>query len=101
VQLHVPDERAVRPVLTGVAILAALRALWPDQFQWRGAGGHFAVDRLAGTDRLRRDIDAEAAPAAIAATWTADEAAFQVTRSRAELYPWDGRAWASVQGGDT
>jgi len=87
VQLHVADELAFRPVLTGVAILSALRALWPDQFQWREAGGHFAVDRLAGTDRLRRDIDAGAAPAAIAATWTADEAAFQVTRSRARLYP--------------
>jgi uncharacterized protein YbbC (DUF1343 family) len=87
VQVHVTDERAFRPVLTGVAILAAVRALWPEEFQWRESGGRFAVDRLAGTDRVRRAIDAGEAPVDIAATWTADETAFRSTRAPVRLYP--------------
>ena len=87
VQIHVTDDRAFRPVLTGVAILAAARALWPAEFQWREASGRFTVDRLAGTDRVRRSIDAGEAPGDIAAAWAADEEAFRVTRSAARLYP--------------
>jgi uncharacterized protein YbbC (DUF1343 family) len=86
IQIHVTDDRHFRPVLTGVAILAALRALWPEQFQWRESGGGFAVDRLAGTDRVRRAIDAGEAPGDIAAAWTADEEAFGITRAGARLY---------------
>lgn len=87
VQVHVMDDRTFRPVLTGVAILAALRALWPSPFQWREGGGRFAVDRLAGTDRLRRDVDAGMAPADIAAAWVPDETAFAGTRATVRLYP--------------
>jgi len=86
VQVHVMDRRAFRPVLTGVAILAVLRDLWPDQFQWRESGGRWAIDRLAGTDRLRRDIDAGTSPAAMAATWAPDEEAFRKTRAAGRLY---------------
>jgi uncharacterized protein YbbC (DUF1343 family) len=87
VQIHVTDDRVFRPVLTGVGILAAVRALWPAEFQWREAGGRFAVDLLAGTDRVRRSIDAGEAPVDIAAAWAADEEAFRVTRSAVRRQP--------------
>jgi uncharacterized protein YbbC (DUF1343 family) len=87
VQVHVLDEEAFRPVRTGVAILSALRSLWPEQFQWREAGGLFAVDRLAGTDRLRCAIDAGESSSAIASSWQPDEEAFAAAREAVRLYP--------------
>ena len=80
VQVHVTDVASFRPVLTGVAVLSALRELWPARFAWRQAGGFF-IDRLAGTDGLRLAVDRGEAPAAIAATWREDEAAFMATRA--------------------
>src|SRR5207249_3263812 len=38
VQVHVTDVAAFRPVMTGVAVLCALRGLWPAQFAWRQSG---------------------------------------------------------------
>jgi uncharacterized protein YbbC (DUF1343 family) len=86
VQLHVTDDRAFRPVLTGIAILAALRAMWPEQFQWRESGGGYAVDRLAGTEAVRRAIDAGEVPVDIAASWSNDERAFRSTRATVRIY---------------
>jgi uncharacterized protein YbbC (DUF1343 family) len=80
VQVHVTDVAAFRPVLTSVAVLSALRELWPGQFSWREANGFF-IDRLAGTDQLRLAVDRGEPPAAIAATWKEDEEAFRATRA--------------------
>ena len=52
------DAQAFRPVATGVAVLAALRHTYPEQFAWRQANGKFGVDRLAGTSAVREGIDA-------------------------------------------
>jgi uncharacterized protein YbbC (DUF1343 family) len=82
VQLHVVDPDEFRPVLSGVAVLSALRELWPDQFAWREREGDFSVDRLAGTDQLRLAVDDGMDPAAIAASWREDEASFLVLRTR-------------------
>ena len=57
-QIHVEDPQAFRPVATGVAVLAALRHTYPEQFAWRQANGKFGVDRLAGTSAVREGIDA-------------------------------------------
>ncbi|MEW2620010.1 DUF1343 domain-containing protein [Streptomyces sp. NPDC048106] len=62
VQLHVTDRAAFRPVRTAVAMLATLRALYPDDFAWHTAKGAHVIDLLWGSDRLRRTIDAGADP---------------------------------------
>jgi uncharacterized protein YbbC (DUF1343 family) len=86
VHLHVLDPVAFLPVRTGVAILAAVRALWPDRFAWRETGGRYFLDSLAGTDAVRLAIDAGAPAAEIAATWQADEASFRRTRESHLVY---------------
>lgn len=65
VQLHVTDRTAFAPVRTAVAMLAALRRLYPDDFAWRAAdegdaeaGRRPFIDLLWGSDRLRRAVDA-------------------------------------------
>ena len=66
VQLHVTDEAAFLPYLTGVAFLRAARAQDPAGFAWRTRAYEFvadipAIDLLCGSDQVRRGIDAGAA----------------------------------------
>ncbi|MFF9360451.1 exo-beta-N-acetylmuramidase NamZ family protein [Streptomyces griseoluteus] len=54
VHLHVTDREAFAPVRTAVAMLGTLRRLYPDDFAWSGD----FIDRLWGSDELRRTVDA-------------------------------------------
>lgn len=62
-QLHVTDRRAFHPYRTGLAVLLAVRSLWPDLFSWRTEPYEFrddvpAIDLLTGTEKVRNAIDA-------------------------------------------
>jgi uncharacterized protein YbbC (DUF1343 family) len=92
VQLHVTDRLAFRPVLTGVAFLAAARAQDPARFRWRSEPYEFVADRpaidlLAGGPGWREAIETGVEPAVMAAAWAADEAAFARLREPSLLYP--------------
>jgi uncharacterized protein YbbC (DUF1343 family) len=61
-QIHVTDRRAFRPVHTALAILAAAKAIAPDDFGWRAPPYEYEaekppIDILWGSDGLRRGID--------------------------------------------
>jgi len=91
VQLHVVDRRAFQPVRTGLALVAALRKLSGDQFQWRTEPYEFvstpiAIDLLFGSDRERRAIEAGHAWRDIAAMWRKEEQAFAERRKPFLLY---------------
>src|SRR5262249_5997352 len=58
IQLHVASRRTFKPYLTGVAVLRAFRALFPDRFRWRTREYEFvahkpAIDLLAAGPALR------------------------------------------------
>ncbi|MEX2049496.1 MAG: DUF1343 domain-containing protein, partial [Gemmatimonadota bacterium] len=66
-QLHVLDDAAFRPVRTAVAILAAARALAPDDFLWREPPYEYEMEKLPidilwGHDGLRRGVDGGKSP---------------------------------------
>lgn len=63
VQVHVTDREKARPFAIGLAVLSAAKWLFPTDFHWLEPvdGRHF-IDLLAGTDRIRRQID-EGVPA--------------------------------------
>lgn len=91
VQLHVTDATAFRPYLTGVALLRAVKLLWPEEFRWRDRAYEFradlpAIDLLTGSDAVRTAIDGGAALDDIVATWTDAEAAFRAGRESCLLY---------------
>ncbi len=80
-QIHVLERERFKPVLTAVAILGAVRELWPEQFSWKQPPYEYEteklpVDILAGSDRLRLDIEAGKDPREIAAGWDAEVSAF-------------------------
>ena len=53
VRFHVTDREAFRPVSTALRFIWVVRRLHSNQFEWRRT-----IDRLAGTDRVRKAIDA-------------------------------------------
>lgn len=77
VQLHVTDRLAFAAVSTGVALIATLAELYPDDFSFLADGERLdpgddepasgrpqahAIDRLWGSDRLRRTIETGSDP---------------------------------------
>jgi uncharacterized protein YbbC (DUF1343 family) len=90
-QIHVRDRRTFEPVLTGVALIDAVRAAAPDQFAWRPPPYEYEhdkqpIDILAGSPALRVAIDAGVRAEAIAREWRAGLAAFTTLRAKFLLY---------------
>jgi uncharacterized protein YbbC (DUF1343 family) len=91
VQIHVLSREVFRPVITGIALIKAVRDLYPQQFQWKLPPYEYVHDRLpidviAGGTRLREQIESGASVADIAASWAKDEAKFVERRRPYLLY---------------
>jgi uncharacterized protein YbbC (DUF1343 family) len=90
-QMHVTDRRAFRPVLAGVAAIAACREALGDRFGWREPPYEYEhdkmpIDILAGSSALRRDVDDGRTAADVAAGWERDLAVFDAIRRDSLLY---------------
>ena len=90
-QLHITDRRAIRPVETGVALLAAFREQGPDHFAWREPPYEYEyllapIDILCGSSEVRECIEQGESASAIAAAWRDPVEAFAAIRSRFLLY---------------
>ncbi len=78
--LIVTDRDRLRPVRVGLEIASALSKLYGQQFKLEDAAALF------GPKAMLEKIRAGADPAAIAASWAADEAAWRLTRAKYLLY---------------
>jgi uncharacterized protein YbbC (DUF1343 family) len=90
-QIHVLDRRQFRPVLTGVALIVAFRAADPQGFSWREPPYEYEekkrpFDILAGSPRLREQIEAGVAAEEIARSWEGEVAQFVKARSTFLMY---------------
>jgi uncharacterized protein YbbC (DUF1343 family) len=90
-QIHVLDRLAFRPVLTGVAIIEALRAAEPGSFQWKAPPYEYEhdkipIDVISGSSSFRQAIDAGEGAEQIASRWTSTVAAFRDLRKPYLLY---------------
>jgi uncharacterized protein YbbC (DUF1343 family) len=91
VQIHVLTREEFRPVITGVAVIKAIRDLYAEDFQWKLPPYEYVHDRLpvdviAGGTRIREQIEGGEAVAEIAASWAKDEAAFAERRKPYLIY---------------
>ncbi|HKQ05989.1 MAG TPA: DUF1343 domain-containing protein [Blastocatellia bacterium] len=73
-QIHVTDRGAYKPVLTGVAVIAAIRELYPAQFAWKTPPYEYVHDRLPfdvinGGATLREVIEGNRSAGEIEASW--------------------------------
>ena len=81
VQVHVTDRRAFAPVLTYLAILTEVHALWPEHFAWKQPPYEYEreklpIDILAGTSALREAVAAGRDPRVVAAEWRGQAESF-------------------------
>ncbi len=84
-QIHVLDRAVFRPVATAVALLEAFRAADPDRFAWRDPPYEYEavrppIDILAGSSRLREQIEGGVPAAEIARSWEAAVGEFEDVR---------------------
>jgi uncharacterized protein YbbC (DUF1343 family) len=91
VQIHPLDREAFKPVATGIALIKAFHDLYPDDFQWQSPPYEYVHDRLpfdviAGTAKLREQIESGISIEEIAASWMAGEAHFAERRRPYLLY---------------
>ncbi|MFE2285970.1 exo-beta-N-acetylmuramidase NamZ domain-containing protein [Streptomyces sp. NPDC059443] len=83
IRLLVHDREAFDPVRAGIGLLVTAKRTWSG-FAWRPDQW---IDRLTGSDRVRRMIDAGAGVEEVAGDWTADLAGFAAVREKYLLYP--------------
>ena len=90
-QIHVTDRVAFRPVVTGVALIDTFRQFDPARFAWRQPPYEYEhdkmpIDILAGSDRLRQQIESGTPIADIADSWADSEHAFERVRQPFLMY---------------
>ncbi len=90
-QIHVLDRERFRPVATGVALVAAFRALDPEGFRWREPPYEYEYEKLpfdilAGSSELREQIDAGVSVDEITRSWEPGVREFLALRERFLLY---------------
>ncbi len=90
-QLHVTDRTQFEPVQVAVTLMQAIRQQNSEAFDWRQPPYEYEtvklpIDILAGTARLREQIDDDVAARDIASTWTSEVVEFDTTRRKFLLY---------------
>lgn len=82
VHVHVLDRTCFRPVPMALHLMAAVKVLWPEQFALRAG----QLDRLSGSDALRKQLDADIPVDEIVGGWPAQWVEFAAQRRAALLY---------------
>jgi uncharacterized protein YbbC (DUF1343 family) len=91
VQLHVVDRSRFEPYATGIAVISAVRGLYPDSFRWRQPPYEYEerklpIEILCGGDRIPQLIDRGSPVMQIREGWQADVAHFLLRRRPYLLY---------------
>ena len=89
--IHVTDNQQFQPVLVGVALIAMFHQVDPARFAWRQPPYEYEhdkmpIDILAGSEKLRGQIEAGTSAREIAASWKKDEESFRKLREPYLLY---------------
>ena len=81
IEVIVVDRNRVVPVRVGARMLQTIRARHPNEWQWRVA----SIDRLSGSDELRKAVDAGTVDALLA-RWEQEAREFAVRRGPYLIY---------------
>jgi uncharacterized protein YbbC (DUF1343 family) len=91
IQIHVIDRAAFKPVISGVAVISAIRRLYPGEFEWKHPPYEYVYDRLPfdvinGSGQIREQIEAGIDWREIEAGWDEGVALFSEMRRSYLLY---------------
>ena len=90
-QVHVTDRSRFKPVITAVAVIAAIRELYGDRFEWTSPPYEYVYDRrpfdvINGSASIREMIEAGQPASEIEASWQDALADFAARRAPYLLY---------------
>jgi len=90
-QIHVTDREKFKPFRTGVAILKAVHNTWPRDFAWKQPPYEYEeikmpIDILAGSERLRKEIESWKDIREMESWWKEELKEFEKVRKRYFLY---------------
>lgn len=90
-QLHVTDRESFKPYYTALALLAAIRELYPEQFAWRQPPYEYETERLpidllTGDAAIRLGLERGLSAAKLEDSWEQDLTRFMETRRGFLLY---------------
>ena len=90
-QIHVTDREKFKPFKTGVAVLKAIHNTYPRDFAWKQPPYEYEdvklpIDILAGTNRLRKEIEAWKNLDEMEKWWKEEAKGFEKIRRKYLLY---------------
>lgn len=90
-QIHVLDRKTFKPVLTGVALIDAIKSAGPQDFSWRKPPYEYEhdkepIDILAGSPALRIAIDNGKKAEELVPVWEHESKPFEKTRAEYLVY---------------
>ena len=95
----IADREAVDSCLTGLTLYKTIKDLYPEETQWLPpyrkdtlAG----IDRLMGTDKVRRGLDQGKEPAEVISYW---ERMWRARQSASRTHVLRKRAWSEILSG--
>jgi uncharacterized protein YbbC (DUF1343 family) len=83
VQVHLTDRGAIDAIRTAVTMIVTAKRLYPKVFAWREDNW---IDKLSGSDRLRRMVDRGAGVDDVVGAWRAELAGFDRLRRKYLIY---------------
>ena len=91
VYIHPIDSETFRPYRLGLAVLGAVRELWPGDFEWLPPPYEYEtekmpIDILSGSDRARRGVDAGLTTSALDELCAVDAERWKQQTSTSRLY---------------
>ena len=91
VQIHVLDREAFEPVIAGIATIKIAFDMYENEFRWKEPPYEYVFDKnpfdvIAGTDRLRKQIEGHESLEAIESSWKDELRQFESLRSRYLIY---------------
>ncbi|HZE30463.1 MAG TPA: DUF1343 domain-containing protein [Actinoallomurus sp.] len=86
VQVYVTDRRRYDSIRTAIAMIVTARQLYPKDFAWRESAAPYWIDKLTGSDLVRKGVDGGSTTDQIVASWQGELARFRAQRSRYLLY---------------
>ncbi len=90
-QIHITDRNVFKPFKTGIAVLKAVNELYPNHFQWKEPPYEYEtqkmpIDILAGTDKIRKEIEKYTDINKMEGQWKEELKAFQKTAKEYLIY---------------
>ena len=90
--MHLTNRENFKPYYTTLALLAAIRELYPEQFAWRQPPYEYEnerlpIDLLTGDAAIRLGLERGLSAAELEDAWQEDLARFMETRRKFLLYP--------------